>query len=369
MALGGPAAGQLTTLAVRVLTSALGLPPDTPPHVVAQAVQDATPDQQTAIRQADDTFRAHAMDLAAQSMAGQVAINQVEAGSSSMFLAGWRPMVGWVCAAGLGWGLVLEPIILGLARLRWPLAMMLPVDLPTLITLTLAMLGVGTMRTVEKLNNVSTKRIRRAPPVAASLPAVVLAIPQPAPEPIPPVVIRPPTSDRKPFYDIVRPLFGGHMTASQVSGMERILNHARTITLPDPRHLAYILATTLWETGRVMMPIEEVGHGAGHPYGATQFWGRGLVQLTNEDNYRRMGAHIGIDLVAHPERMLEWDVSLVVLFEGMGLGMFTGAKLADSFNATTDDPRGARRIVNGTDHAVEVAGAHALFLQGLEAIQ
>ena len=361
-------AGQLTTLAVRVLTSALGLPPDTPPAAVAIAVQAATPDQLDRVAEAEAQFRAHAMDLAAQSMAGQVAINQVEAASSSMFLAGWRPMVGWVCAAGLGWGLVLEPIILGLVRLRWPLAMMLPVDLPTLITLTLAMLGVGTMRTVEKLNNVATRRIRAAPPAPVALPTVVLPVPQPAPEPIPPVVIRPPTPDRKPFYDLVRPLFGGHMTASQVSGMERILDHARIITLPDPRHLAYILATVLWETGRVMMPIEEVGHGAGHPYGATRFWGRGLVQLTFEDNYRRMGAHIGVDLVAQPERMLEWDVSLLALFEGMTLGMFTGVKLGDVFNTATDDPHGARRIVNGMDHAAEVAGAHALFLQGLEAI-
>ena len=198
--------------------------------------------------------------------------------------------------------------------------------------------------------------------------------PLPKPEPIAPVVIRPaaPAEDfpgeRKAFFDVVRAkLFDGHLVQSQVDGLERILACWNACATPsgDVRHLAYALATTYWETGRTMQPIEEVGRGAGHIYGSSGFYGRGLVQITHEDNYRRMGVQLGLDLVAHPEKALEWSVALRILFIGMARGMFTGKRLADFFNASTDDPVGARAIVNGHDRAEQIAGYHAAFLAAL----
>lgn len=83
----------------------------------------------------------------------QIAVNQTEAASSSLFVAGWRPAIGWVCAAGLAYEFLLAPLLpwaLGLA-----LGRVLP-DLPdlpteTLMTLLFGMLGLGSLRTVEKI--------------------------------------------------------------------------------------------------------------------------------------------------------------------------------------------------------------------------
>lgn len=394
----GPIAGPLTALAVKMLTTVLGLPADAPPMVVAQAVQDATPEQHIALRQADESFRAHAMDLAAQAMAGQVDLNKVEAGNASFFIAGARPTILWILAAGLAWGTVLDPMLSGVIGL-WRPGVVLPVpDMSVILPLLVAMLGLGGLRSFDKARGTDTKGFgnaadRTAGPVPVQPMPIIVPVgtrqPAPAPpifvqtgdapptvdevspEPIAPVVIAPtalPSRDRKPFFDAVRPLFDGHMSDSQVDGMTVILNYAATLVLPDARHLAYILATTFWETRRAMQPVEEKGHGAGHAYGATGFWGRGPPQLTGEANYIKMGTHLGIDLVSHPERMLDWDVALPATFDGMMLGMFTGKKLSDYFNATVDDPLNARRIVNGQDKAETIAEYHAVFLRGLASV-
>lgn len=374
--LGGSVAGTLTGLAVKMLTTVLGLPPDTPPLAVAQAVQDATPEQHAALRQADDTFRTHMADLAAQAVAGQVDIAKVEAANANFFVAGARPAILWILAVALAWGVVVVPVVSSLLIFRQT-GLLPPPDLSVVLALLTGMLGLSGLRSVDKakgtdIKGFGTRRDRAVVlPQAQPLPIIVPEAPRQAvavPEPIAPVVIQPPALDRKLFFDTVRPLFGGRMTGAQVLGMNRILDHAAMLALSDVRHLAYMLATAFWETGRKMVPVEELGRGAGHAYGATGFWGRGLPQLTGEANYAKLGAHMGLDLVGHPERLLEWDVSLVALFDGMTLGMFTGRRLADFFNSTTDDPVRARAIVNGSDRAAEIAAAHSVFLAGLEAI-
>ena len=84
-------------------------------------------------------------------MAGQMQINQVEAASSSVFVSGWRPFIGWVCGIGLGYQFLIFPILIGFAPKIQQL------DIGTLLTLLMGMLGLGTMRTYEKLNNVASK--------------------------------------------------------------------------------------------------------------------------------------------------------------------------------------------------------------------
>lgn len=166
--------------------------------------------------------------------------------------------------------------------------------------------------------------------------------------------------------------FGGRLTQQQVDGLNLLLDHWERSGLADNRWLAYILATVFHETAATMQPIRERG---GEKYlKAKRYWpyyGRGHVQLTWERNYRAMGALLGLDLVSHPDLALRPDVSVKVLFEGMtrgasGKGDFTGKSLEDYFNATTDDPVGARRIVNGTDKAELIAGYHRNFLDAIE---
>ena len=91
-----------------------------------------------------------------EQMLAQTQINQTEASSGSMFVAGWRPFIGWVGGAGLAWSFIIGPLIEYMARLAGSTATMPDFDFNQLITIVLAMLGVGTMRTVEKIKGVST---------------------------------------------------------------------------------------------------------------------------------------------------------------------------------------------------------------------
>src|SRR5262245_53527760 len=101
--------------------------------------------------------------------------------------------------------------------------------------------------------------------------------------------------DRTAFFDSVRgSLFGGHMSQDQVDGMNAILFAWEAQRKADDiRWLAYMLATTFHETAQTMQPIEEYGKGAGHDYGEPDpvtgecYYGRGFVQLTWGDNYKR----------------------------------------------------------------------------------
>lgn len=176
------------------------------------------------------------------------------------------------------------------------------------------------------------------------------------------------------FATLRRSVFGGHLTQGQVDGLQGLLSawgDGYAGAHPDPRWLAYILATAAHETGYTMQPIAERGLGAGHPYGLPDqvtgrtYYGRGYVQLTWKTNYARLSRFVGTDLVMYPERALEADTAAEILFQGMIFGEFTGAALDHYFNQTTDDPVGARRIINGTDCAEAIAGIHRSFLHAL----
>jgi hypothetical protein len=78
----------------------------------------------------------------------QSATNTAEAGSSSLFVAGWRPACGWICVAGLGYSAVIAPVA------HFPAA-----DANTLIGILTGMLGLGTLRTAEKISGVPQSRI------------------------------------------------------------------------------------------------------------------------------------------------------------------------------------------------------------------
>ncbi len=89
-----------------------------------------------------------------QAIMGQLKVNEVEAGHQSVFVAGWRPAVGWICAAGLAYKFLLAPfVILVMAVIGKPIT--LPVlDFNEMLTLLIGMLGLGGLRTLEKVKNV-----------------------------------------------------------------------------------------------------------------------------------------------------------------------------------------------------------------------
>jgi hypothetical protein len=81
----------------------------------------------------------------------QVEVNKQEAAHQSIFVAGWRPFVGWVCGAALAWNFVLYPVTQWVAFLyEVDLKGMPQLEAAELMTVLLGMLGLGGMRTYEK---------------------------------------------------------------------------------------------------------------------------------------------------------------------------------------------------------------------------
>lgn len=75
----------------------------------------------------------------------QADINKIEAASSSIFVSGWRPFIGWICGSGLCYQFLVYPILVA-----W-VPKITQLDMGTLVTLLAGMLGFGAMRTTEKL--------------------------------------------------------------------------------------------------------------------------------------------------------------------------------------------------------------------------
>lgn len=74
----------------------------------------------------------------------------IEAQHRSIFVAGWRPAVGWICAAGIGFAFIVNPL---LQRYTQGNAVEVPLDM--ILELVLAMLGMGALRTVEKVKGIT----------------------------------------------------------------------------------------------------------------------------------------------------------------------------------------------------------------------
>lgn len=84
----------------------------------------------------------------------QTQINELEAGNGSLFVSGWRPMVGWVCSVGIAFNFVIRPIINYLLLVFSPTTpIMESLDMGVLSTLITGMLGFGAIRTYEKVKN------------------------------------------------------------------------------------------------------------------------------------------------------------------------------------------------------------------------
>ena len=85
----------------------------------------------------------------AQSDAGQVEINKIEAASDSLFKSGWRPGAGWICVTGLGYTFLAQPLLVWMSSINgWPAPP--PLDTADLFTLLMGLLGLGAYRTYEK---------------------------------------------------------------------------------------------------------------------------------------------------------------------------------------------------------------------------
>jgi hypothetical protein len=84
---------------------------------------------------------------------GQLEINKEEAKSQSMFVAGWRPFIGWICGCGLGYQFLLRPLLSFGVSLKIAGFVAPSIETAQLIELLVGMLGLGAMRTYEKVQD------------------------------------------------------------------------------------------------------------------------------------------------------------------------------------------------------------------------
>lgn len=84
----------------------------------------------------------------------QTDTNKAEATNTSVFVAGWRPFVGWVCGSAFAWSFVVGPLVSYAARLLGATAQLPALDLSQLSPVLMGMLGLGAMRTVEKVSGI-----------------------------------------------------------------------------------------------------------------------------------------------------------------------------------------------------------------------
>jgi roadblock/LC7 domain-containing protein len=104
---------------------------------------------------ARNQLEAQLVTAANQAALAQVEVNKVEAAHSSVFVAGWRPSIGWVCAAGLAWAFVVAPVASWALMVLGVKAELPHIQFDHLFELVLAMLGIGGLRTFEKLRGVA----------------------------------------------------------------------------------------------------------------------------------------------------------------------------------------------------------------------
>ena len=96
----------------------------------------------------------HAQKLAMQ----QIEVNKIEAQSKNVFIAGWRPFIGWTCGFALAWHFIFAPFIIFFVALFGLTIPALPeFDMSSLLTILGGLLGLGSLRTFEKYKKVDTQ--------------------------------------------------------------------------------------------------------------------------------------------------------------------------------------------------------------------
>lgn len=190
--------------------------------------------------------------------------------------------------------------------------------------------------------------------------------------------------DRSRFYAALRRrdsgVFGTSLSQQQVNALEAMLDEGQRRGTPL-RHLAYILASAYHEVGSSLQPISEnlnytaerirqvwptrfASVSAAQPYARNpqklanrvyggrlgngneasgdgwRFRGRGYIQITGRVNYRKFG------IETTPDKALEPQTAIRVMFDGMTTGAFTGKRLSSYLDGPADYVS-ARAIVNG----------------------
>lgn len=177
--------------------------------------------------------------------------------------------------------------------------------------------------------------------------------------------------DNADFFSSLRRVLKTRFNAEQVVAIIHILKECDNEGITDKNMVAYVLATS-WHESR-FRSISEIRAKPNsqiwkwqNRYWPSGFYGRGLPQLTWYRNYKYFSKIVGIDLVKHPDRVLEPAIGAKILVHGMFHGKFSGVALSKFFPKNgTPDWIGARKIVNGTFQADRVAADSVKFLSAI----
>lgn len=90
-------------------------------------------------------------------MIEQIKVNQAEAANPSLFVSGWRPAIGWVCGAACGWNWIGLPVAKVIAVILGHPIDLAQADLTEMLPVLMGMLGLGGLRTIEKLQGRAAK--------------------------------------------------------------------------------------------------------------------------------------------------------------------------------------------------------------------
>lgn len=148
-AIGGPAGGLIGSL----ISSKLGT--DSNPDAVAAALA-ADPQNLLKLKEIEQEQQSSLQDFLQKEDQGQMDVDKQEAASTSLFVAGWRPAVGWSCAAAFVYSFVVQPFAVFVIACAGLKVVPPTLDLSTMMPVLLGMLGLAGMRTYEKVQGAST---------------------------------------------------------------------------------------------------------------------------------------------------------------------------------------------------------------------
>lgn len=149
-------------------------------------------------------------------------------------------------------------------------------------------------------------------------------------------------------------------TSSKKEVQSAILRECKRQGLTLNSQISYVLATVQHEANNTYKPVREA-------YWLSEEWrrknlryypyyGRGYVQLTWDYNYKKYGDMLGIDLLGNPDKVMDPNIALFILVDGMSKGRFTSRRLGTYVNGNITNFIGARDVVNPGDKPALVAG-------------
>ncbi len=193
-------------------------------------------------------------------------------------------------------------------------------------------------------------------------------------------ITTPAAFDEAAFFNVIRDDISP-LHQSQVDGINLILTEWKSRNDVNVQEFAYLLGTAWWESGKTMQPVREAFYIKGDAEAWRKrnlryypFYGRGLVQLTWDYNYRKASQLYGVDFIKNPDLALDPVYAVKIIFDGMVNGWFTSKALDDYIDdldeSDAEDLReykAARRIVNGTDKATEIGNLSLKFEKAIKA--